>query len=280
MDLGTTLPAVGASSAAIALALKSPELLKEIYGDLAKPGVSQVGRAIGSILGLGNTALLPIRLLTEAGRAFEQWSFEQIAARFSHIPEDDVTVPPPEVGIPILEKLAYTEDARLREMFIELLAKASTIGMADQVHPSFANVLSYLAPEEAVLLKYISNVEVHPIVTVDLKFTDQSRGEATIHDLIMTPPDGISNYKNIPLFLSNLSGLGIVEIMRGKYLTAPRAYDDILKYAKEHFEVRSNIVESGEAVVEYNKHACMISPYGERFFSACENVNIVHSELA
>jgi hypothetical protein len=40
-----------------------PELMKEIYSDLAKPGVSQVGKNLGCILGLGNTALYPIYLL-------------------------------------------------------------------------------------------------------------------------------------------------------------------------------------------------------------------------
>jgi hypothetical protein len=51
MDYSQFLPALAAGLAA------RSELLKEIYTDLAKPGVSQVGLAIGTILGLGNTAL-------------------------------------------------------------------------------------------------------------------------------------------------------------------------------------------------------------------------------
>jgi len=43
-------------------------LLKEVYGDLVKPGVSQVGQAIGTILGLGNTVLWPIQMLNEKAR--------------------------------------------------------------------------------------------------------------------------------------------------------------------------------------------------------------------
>ena len=42
-----------------------PGLLKEVYGDLAKPGVEQVGKALGTVIGLGNTILWPIALANE-----------------------------------------------------------------------------------------------------------------------------------------------------------------------------------------------------------------------
>jgi len=45
--------------------IQTPGLLKEIYGDLAKPGVSQVGKALSTVVGLGNTILWPVALLNE-----------------------------------------------------------------------------------------------------------------------------------------------------------------------------------------------------------------------
>jgi len=39
------------------------DLIKEIYGDLAKPGVTQVGNALGTVIGLLNTCLSPIKYL-------------------------------------------------------------------------------------------------------------------------------------------------------------------------------------------------------------------------
>ena len=41
------------------------ELLKEIYGDLAKPGVQNVGIALSAILGLGITIMWPIMWANE-----------------------------------------------------------------------------------------------------------------------------------------------------------------------------------------------------------------------
>ncbi|EGR2394464.1 DUF4393 domain-containing protein, partial [Vibrio cholerae] len=46
----------------------SVDLLKEIYGDLAKPSVVKVGEALETVFGLGNTALLPLTLLNEVSR--------------------------------------------------------------------------------------------------------------------------------------------------------------------------------------------------------------------
>ena len=47
---------------------QSPAILKEIYGDLTKPSVQQVGKALGTIIGLGNTVLWPFALLNEKAK--------------------------------------------------------------------------------------------------------------------------------------------------------------------------------------------------------------------
>ena len=43
------------------------ELLLEIYRDLAKPGVQQVGKALGGILSVLNLASLPFKLIDQKG---------------------------------------------------------------------------------------------------------------------------------------------------------------------------------------------------------------------
>lgn len=48
--------------------LKVPGLLIEIYGDIARPGVRQVGKALETVIGLGNTILWPIALANEHSR--------------------------------------------------------------------------------------------------------------------------------------------------------------------------------------------------------------------
>lgn len=266
-----SLPALGALGTAATVAFKSPELLKELYGDLAKPGVAQVGKAIGSILGLGNTILIPLRLLSETGRAFEQKSFDEIAERFKSIPEEDIITPHPEVAVPILENLSQTSDGTLREMFVELLAKASTLHGAELVHPSFSQVVSSITPQEAIIINDFKGLTYKPLVSVNLVKASGS-GKNTILDLIMKPPAGLSDNHNLPLYISNLMGLGVIEILRESHLTSESAYDDTIAYAKTLHTFDESVELHGETrTVEYNKFICRISPYGERLLRACSS---------
>ena len=71
------------------------------------------------------------------------------------MPQDRIAEVPPEVGVPIAEKLAYVTDDQLSGLYINLLAKASTLDYAHTAHPSFVNVISNLSPDEALLLQHI-----------------------------------------------------------------------------------------------------------------------------
>ncbi|MDC5019689.1 hypothetical protein NRA03_18095, partial [Acinetobacter baumannii] len=81
------------------------DLLKEIYGDLAKPGVAQVGIALATVIGLLNTCLSPIKFINEKTELKRQKNLEHLAKRLSVIPVENVVEVPPEIAIPIAEKL-------------------------------------------------------------------------------------------------------------------------------------------------------------------------------
>ena len=80
-------------------------ILKEIYVDVARPGVSQVGQAIGTIIGLGNIILWPLQLLNERAKVALERNLENYRERLKQVPESDITPVRPEVGVPILENL-------------------------------------------------------------------------------------------------------------------------------------------------------------------------------
>ncbi len=77
-------------------------LLTQLYGDLAKLGVSQVGKALSTVLGLGNTILWPVQLLNERARITLEINLESYREKVSKIPEDKVNEVPPEVGFQLL----------------------------------------------------------------------------------------------------------------------------------------------------------------------------------
>ena len=118
-------------------ALKVPGLLREIYGDLARPGVQQVGKALGTVFGLGNTVLWPIHLANERSRIYLEKNLEDYRARLEHLPQEKVVPVAPEIGVPIAEKLTYVRDTKLADMYVTLLAKASNADFVWEAHPSF-----------------------------------------------------------------------------------------------------------------------------------------------
>ena len=150
-------------------ALKTDGLLKELYGDLAKLGVTQVGKALSSVIGLRNTVLWPIHMLNEKARLKLEANLDRYRELLKHIPEEDVVPVAPEVGVPIADKLGYVTDEALRTMYITLLAAASHVKTLRQAHPSFVHIIESMSPDEAALLKYLmQNNGVEPCLLVRL----------------------------------------------------------------------------------------------------------------
>lgn len=66
----------------------------------------------------------------------------------------------PETVVPLLESSSDTEDDNLSDMFAGLLASHLSAKSSSVVHPSYAKVLSQLAPSDAYLLR-----ELHKRIT-------------------------------------------------------------------------------------------------------------------
>ena len=107
------------------LAVPASKIIHEIYGDSLKPGVQQVGKALDTVLGLGNTILLPFawgneeqksRLTQILNVIVGKWKTRQ-KMKCAQFLQKSVSL--------FLEKLSYVTDEELSEMYIELLAKAS-----------------------------------------------------------------------------------------------------------------------------------------------------------
>ena len=253
------------------MAAEKSGVLIEIYKDLAQPGVRQVGAALGTVLNLGGNILLPIRLLNKVAAEFERRNFEEIAARFSSITEEQIVDVAPEIGVPITEKLSHTDDATLRAMYIELLAKAATKSEVSAVHPSFINVVSSITPDEAILLRSLFGKRSLPLISIDFKSRIPDGGRMMPHDLVFVPPSDIIYPANMALYISNFVSLGIVEVRRDTWLTADGSYDEVINYATTTYGYGDEITLPGgeKRDVEYSKHILSVVDYGDSFIKAC-----------
>ncbi|EOW9373253.1 TPA: DUF4393 domain-containing protein [Vibrio cholerae] len=268
----------------------SVDLLKEIYGDLAKPSVVKVGEALETVFGLGNTALLPLTLLNEVSRMRFQKNLERYRVKMENCPSDDVQPVPPEVGVPIVEKLMYVSDDTLVDMYAKLLASASNKKLCNVAHPSFVNIINNLSPEEAKLLIDLSNDNILPFVEV--KRNVEQKGFTVIDDLYTkySYNDILENKSNSSAYFSNLEGLGIIKIRKDVYISNKLLYSDLeSKYmsqfsvmalvrskvesltSEQKDEILPKLTEAEKMISEigFNHGKIEITPFGLLFLKAC-----------
>lgn len=249
-------------------ALKIPGLLVEIYGDLARPGVQQVGKALGTVFGLGNTVLWPIHLANERSRIYLEKNLEDYRARLEHLPQEKVVPVAPEIGVPIAEKLAYVRDTKLADMYVTLLAKASNADSVWEAHPSFVNVINNLSPDEAQLLEYFVN-------ETDLEFVTAKWWSSTMYsfagDLLIAPERSSSLLypQNVPAYFSNLDGLGLIIIHHDR--SVKRDTLDVYPALKDYWSSQfpAQMAPKPDRTLTFENGVVCITTFGSQFIHAC-----------
>jgi len=264
----------------------SNNILLEIYGDLLKPGVSQVGHAIGTLLGYGNTLLMPLALKNERSRITIQNNLNKYKQKLESIPEENIQAVIPEIGVPILEKLMYVSDETLIELYTELLAKASDKEQCESTHPSFVNTINNLSPKEVLLMERINSaslafVDTSIIVGSNIHPLEQILELALIED----------NYdKNYTAYISNLAGLGLIEVTSEQQIVDTQIYQRLEELIRATYIGAPSVFEQHEVTanlkngnIEFTRGLIKTSNFGTLFLTACTKttnksylINIFH----
>lgn len=252
-------------------------LLKEIYTDLAQPGVKKVGAALETVLDLSNTILLPLKIANEKSKILFAKNMERYKEKVECIDTEKISIVPPELGIPILDRLTYTSNETISEMFICLLAAASSTDTCNMAHPSFIQIISSLSVDEAKIINFLSSAKLSTIPFIYFKadrsdfphLYKQSDGYLTgiEKSIDLLYPEKVDFY------LDNLMSLGLFKFHQGIHLTND---GDSIKQLKEMYKddralFESDIDLSGEEFSETETRAgCYeVSTTGEEFISVC-----------
>jgi hypothetical protein len=247
-------------------ALKIPGLLLEIYGDLARPGVQQVGKALGTVLGLGNTVLWPIHWANERSRIYLERNLQDYRARLENVPIEKVIPVAPEIGVPIAEKLTYVRDSKLADLYVTLLAKASNVDTVADAHPSFVNVINNLSPDEAQLLEFF-------VTQTDMEFVIAKWSCLAMYsiagDLLIAPThlSALAFPQNAPAYLSNLAGLGLVSIHHGREMHGSTVYPAIEAHWAGQFP--PDQAPEPDRTLKMERGAICKTHFGLKFIDAC-----------
>jgi Abortive infection alpha len=194
------------------------------------------------------------------------------------IPEEDVVEVPPEVGVPILEKLSYVSNEELSNMYVNLLAKASTKHSAEYAHPGFVKIIDRLSPDEAILLKNTQNARSIPFVEVRFKYESKNEWFTQQELATMTKYEANMQYKhNIYTYLCNFQSQGLIDIRRSEWLLPVTIYDPIIERLKPVFAEQAKIFQEGYKL-DFPKGKIEVTPLGLLFMRACfKKLNIQHN---
>jgi hypothetical protein len=261
---------------------KLPALLQEIYGDLAKPGATQVGKALGTIFGLGNTILWPIAWANARARAAEdrdkialEINLDKYRKSLEAVLEEQIIPVSPEIGVPILEKLTYVTDDELSDMYINLLANASTVNTARFAHPAFVHIINSLSPDEALLLKEFDRRGRGPIPSHRVKWRRRAGGVIVEYPDILTGIEYVVLFafpKNLFAYFSNLDGLGIVKITFNQLFKPKAAYEELMKFYEplyQQFARENNLDDPQQYTFLSEPSRIDMTPFGRLFLDSC-----------
>ena len=242
-----------------------PGILEQVYKDMLQPGAQQAGKAIGTVLGLANTALVPIEWINERCRLGLARNLETYRQKMEHVPVDSAIPVRPEIGVPIIEKLSYYTDETLSELFINLLATASAKDTVHLAHPGFIRVIEHLSPDEARLLLQFKESDWFTYIVLD-ELREEFPEISEAGSFYFGAKSGLTlDYSNnLEIYEANLEGLGLLAPV-----IPPHKYD-----RDEGFDRIQQLVHELSLDIHHPQFpVCwgymMITPYGRMFVNVC-----------
>ncbi|SHL31464.1 protein of unknown function [Fibrobacter intestinalis] len=245
-------------------------ILPQVYTDLAQPGVKAVGQALGTVLELSSTILLPLKLVNEKAKLLFAKRMNEYKEKLESIPEEKRAKVAPELGTPILDKLTYTTNDEIAELFTNLLANASNEDRVNVAHPSFVSMIEHLSPDEARVLKYFQRT--NEVLYCNFN-GDVEKGYYTLksHSTLIGKYVELQYPQNESAYLSNFESMGILKDENGSYKVGYPQYDEIEDYAKLE-SLKSAYVPSKYKSITVEKGYYTITSFGKMFIEACTKV--------
>ena len=255
----------------VELIKSTPNILSQVYGDLAQPSVKAVGNALGTVFEFSTSFLLPVKLLNEKFKLNFTKRLNEYKEKLEQIPEEKQCEVHPQIGTPIIEKLSYTTNKDISDLFTTLLANASNIDMVNTAHPSFVTIIERMSPDEARLLRYLKgkNDILYCTFNGDIK---NGVGYRTLADHVTLLDKQIEfQYpNNINAYLTNFISLGILIDKAGEYKVDKTIYNKI----REKYDLKQkeaiyvpNIFKS----ISVQESFYQITDFGKLFIKACIN---------
>jgi hypothetical protein len=148
--------------------------------------------------------------------AYELEQFQQeLYSEISKIPSDKLIEPKLQVVAPALENAKYCiEEKELRNLFTNLITASLNKDTAEQVHPSFADIIKRMSPRDASNMASFGNISNHPIAEYRITHDDNINYYVDI-PYVFLQNKNYTDLRNQSISISMLKTLGLVDIQFG-----------------------------------------------------------------
>lgn len=242
-------------------------VLEKAYDDIAHPTAKSVGNTL---------SLVPRTVGVWLGK-WEKWvingeesiklTAQAVHDKAAQIPEEKLSEPESYVAVPAIQQLSYCYDSEeLREMYANLLVSSMNIDTKYNVHPSFVDIIKQLTPDEAKILKHISNGKTYPLLGVNLMLS--TGGHRTVVKNFTNLAYGVCDCPEaIFSYLDNLDRLKLINIYSDKWLKNELLY----KSLEAHSYIQAIVkipVEDGQKY-NFSKGMFELTNFGRDFIKVC-----------
>ena len=244
-------------------------IVPEIYKDLVKPTVSEVGTVAGRTV---KALLSPIRGLLWGWEQIEKVVEEGVTKRFEKIPEERRKSPEPEIAVPLIQALSYTaQNETLREMYINLLANSMDTEKEKIVHPSFVEIIKQMNSLDAKVFDKLSLTTGYQKIfnpKIFLKGQNMFIPGATPEWYMGWTIDKFDEF-DVSASMVRLSKFGLIELMYDRTAGGGN-YDDI-KNNPFLLSILNHLARPNfELEVGGTKSIVYVNEYGIQFRNACK----------
>jgi hypothetical protein len=240
-------------------ALGLDKVAPAIYEDLVRPTAKELGKGLSVVAKTVNAALSPLEGIVWGYEKIREHLITEVSKKIKAKNEKEICSPPLNIAGPLVEALKFTgHSIPLRDMYTNLLVSSMDVNTVATAHPSFVEIIRQLSPDEAKILKYITNIDSYPVVISDKTITKNSFQ----YDRI------ISLFRNI----CEKAEISYMEL-RVSYLDNMRRLK-LLEWSHEkNHELKRAICESADQIDliidERNEEALYVTAFGQYFIEAC-----------
>jgi hypothetical protein len=213
------------------------DTVKLAYQDLAQPAARELGQGLVEPAQLISRtvvlAIAPLKGLIWSFEQIEHFVKESVSAKLRErqVSNEQIITPAPYVAIPAIQGLHYCNSIpELRDMFASLLTTAMNSATARAAHPSFAEIIRQLSPDEAKILRRIRDYQGNHLPMIDVHAL--TPGAAGFHEAAqnfsLLSFDSHCQYPDLlPEYIDNLCRLGLTVIPPQTHLVRAELYAPI-----------------------------------------------------